>query len=65
MSITTPLHVNINNISSFKKCYYPKREKNSEKVVVFNIFASIWCNRRQLEPHICFCVQSLMESHTT
>lgn len=37
------------------------KEKLVRGVTLFSIFAnlfSFWLNRRQLEPHTCFCIQS-------
>ena len=41
---------------------YIFQNKNHVKIVFCNIFAKLfyfWLNRRQLDSHICFCIQSV------
>lgn len=54
------LHVNINNI--LMKTVFSKTKKLVRKVVLFYVFANlfnVWLNGRQLNSHICFCIQLL------
>lgn len=62
-NLKNPLHVNtfIKSNSSFQK---KKNQKHLVKrVALFNIFpdlSNVWLNRKQLDSHICTCMQSAM-----
>ena len=43
-----------------KRRHFPKWKKMD--IVLCNLF-NVWLNRRQLDPHICLCIQSVARSH--
>lgn len=52
-----PLHVTINNIFMEKK-FSNKIIKRIALLYIFSILLNFWSNKRHLDSHICFHIQS-------
>ena len=47
-----------------KETFSKMKKKVSEKMdIVLGNHCNVWLNRRQLDPRICLCIQSVARSH--